>query len=131
MLVVVTLALSILLPCNCSRAGDGANRFPTIQDSRAEVVLFSWRWQGRHRFALVRAGQQDAFLSRFKPDVFTIASVADLEKQIAKIPPTAVVVWRDDRTRGIVVPDTRLINRIRRFAARNRIELQIIGGIYD
>jgi hypothetical protein len=106
-------------------------KFPSIEDNRTEIILFSWKHRDRYYFALIPARDRAKFMSHFVRDKRALRSVPELEKEIAKVPQTCVIAWRDDLSNGITYPPQSIIRRIQRYASGRGVDLQIIPGIYD
>jgi hypothetical protein len=116
--------------CVLGYAAMGA-KFPSIEDNRTEIILFSWKHRDQYYFALVPARDRARFISHLGSRQKALKTVPELERKIAKVPQTSVVAWRDDLSNGMTYPPQSIIRRIQKYASTRGVDLQIIPGIYD
>lgn len=97
-----------------------------------QITLYSWSPRpDEYRFALIPEDQQETFLHRFNRDVYYIKDLEDLRLQLHALPKNSGVAWRNEREYGIVFPPRRTIAKVRRVAADEGIDLQVIPTIYE
>jgi hypothetical protein len=113
---------------------------PLGADTRAEIVLLSWKAGDAWVFALLPRKQYDELSERiFEPitpklsAVHTILTISELESLIARTPRTSAIVWRDYPPERIRVgyPPRDIVGRVQGFAAAHGVDLQVIPTIYD
>lgn len=60
-----------------------------------------------------------------------LRTIENLEVEIARVPKTSVITWRDILNAHVGYPPAAVVRRIERFAHSRGVDLQVIPGIYD
>jgi hypothetical protein len=96
------------------------------------IYLYSWPVEKEdYAFILVPKSENEKFLSHFSARMSHIHGIADLEVELAKLPPGSAVAWRDFKHIGLIFPPERVRKRIEKAAASHHVTLEVIPTIYD
>ena len=123
----------MLLSLDLSQGGESVfagGEYPSISESRTQIVLYSWLDNRRFLFAFVQKEKADSFLDHFSPD-YAGVELPMVEFEIDRLPTNSVILWREFAPKKINYPPNKIIDQVRQIAARRGIQVQVTPTIYD
>lgn len=128
-LLLLVLAGAFVTACNLS----SPHRAPArVTNASREFVLYSWTGPGRdYNFAIFPSGTEAAFLKNFKPERFGLRGLKQLKAALEKLPPRAVVVWEDDKIKGIDYPPIADMQQVELFTRACGLKLEYNPSVLE
>ena len=100
--------------------------------NREVLCLYSWRTGNPdYAFILFKESDNEKFFHNFNVSASHIPSIAKLEVELTKLPAGTGIVWRDDKTKGLIFPPEGIRNRVIKAAASHGVTLEVTPTFYD